>query len=168
MAEELVSSRSERELSTALDLYPGNFSKFPNTVLDLVIPTVPLWGSQQSQNLLFDSVTGAGGIVDVELTPTPEGQVRYPVAVEVSHNDPAVTVRFTLSLRWDRAGVTTSVAIRDSIQALDQFFAMTVENLQRLYLQPTARFAATASGGTSNITLKMAYYEFPLGENAPP
>ena len=143
--------------------------KLPDTMLSTLMAVVPIFGTTPWANVLFDSVVGAAGVLDVELTKTPEAKIRVPVAVEFSHNE-ATTHNLRLFFKWDRAGVTTSVCIAESEIALGQNAPLPIRDFSRLYLGPTARIQGTllSMGGAAQATLKMAYIELPLGETAPP
>ena len=169
MPEELESLYQDRMLTRALELHPRNSAKFPAAVDDTVSITVPLWSTTSLENMLLETATavGAGVFTFAQTEKVPEGKVWIPIAIEVSHNDP-ISRSVWFSIKWDRAGVTTTVAIT-SAMALDQNKAEAVIDLHRLYLGPTFRihvsFKALAAATVG--TLKMAYLERNLGETFP-
>ena len=169
MPEEIQSDFVDRNLTRALELRPGNARKFPAAVDDTIIGTVPLWSTSSLETLLLDSktVVGTGPFETAETTPVLEGLVQIPIAIELSHTD-TVTRRMWFSLKWDRAGVTSTVALTTVVSVVASV-PIAVEDLSRLYLGPTFRIHASiellAVGKT--MTLKVAYVERNLGETFP-
>lgn len=143
--------------------------KVPDAISSVAVATIPVFGTSPWGNVLFDSKVGAAGVLSVELTKTPEGKIRVPVAIELSHNDTSAH-QLRIFLKWDRAGVTTSVALPTPQPSANQNIPVFVTNLQRVYLGPTARLLGDllTLGASKVLTLKMAYFELTLGETAPP
>jgi len=165
--EEIQIDRLDNQFSTMLDI--RGRPKIPTSILTAAVGVIPIFGTSPYGNVRFDSVVGAAGIKDVELDKTPEGKVRIPIAIEGSFQE-ATTHNVRIFLKWDRAGVTTSVCIEESSIALGNNQPLPVRNLDRLYLGPTARIQLQllSLGGAATVTLKMAFLELPLGETCPP
>jgi len=166
--EEHQIDRLDNQFSKMLDI--RNRPKVPDSVLSTAMATIPMFGSSPVGNLLFDSVVGAVGVTDIELLPTPEGKVRIPIAVELSHNDSAAARWMAIGIRWDRAGVTTSVTLKAPDLSFGANLPIAIHDLSRTYLGQTARLYGTilALGAAKVGTLKMAYVELTLGETFPP
>ena len=169
MPEELESLYQDRMLTRALELHPRNSAKFPAAVDDTVSITVPLWSTTSLENLLLETatVTGTGVFAEVETAECPEGKVWIPIACELSHTDTTGRAMW-FSLKWDRAGVTTTVALTKS-ESYVNLRPIAIPDLSRLYLGPTMRIHGSfaALGNTEVGTLKLAYLERNLGETFP-
>ena len=169
MPEELESLYVDRNLQRALELYPGSARKFPAAVDDTLTGVFPIWGTSSLENMLLASeTTVGGGVFAFAQTPAvPEGKVHIPIAIEVSHTDPTDR-NLWFSVKWSRAGVTTTVALTSSIP-MAKNRAVAVEDLSRLYLGPTFQIHAsiTVLAVAETMTLKVAFLERNLGETFP-
>jgi len=161
----------DRNLQRTLEVHPRESPKFPAAVDDTVAMTIPLFNTSPLENVLFEtqSTVGDGGFAETETSPTPDGKVRIPIAVELSHNDTSNARTMWISLEWDRGGITTTIALCPA-QSQSASRPIALEDLTRLYLGPTFRMhgSASALALTFFLTLKVAYIERGLGETFPP
>lgn len=169
MPKEIEVNFLDRNLQRTLEVHPRESPKFPAAVDDTVTMTIPLFNTSPLENVLFEgqSSVGAGAFQEVETTPTPDGRLRIPIAVELSHNDPTSRTMW-ISLEWDRAGITTTIAIVTAA-AFAASRPMALNTLQRLYLGPTFRLHGSIAtlAVASVLTLKVAFVERGLGEVFP-
>lgn len=173
---ELEVSYQATEMLRALEVSPGQDRKNPTHLDRTVVQALHFPGTSQLVEgaVLYDSVTGAAGVTDVELTTVPTGELWIPLFAELSHTEAGVSHAMHIGFRWDRATATTSVAIVSATNngggANDTMPLALGESIGRVYLPPRSRLYGFVRGLTAPgvAVLKMAYLKARPGLSFPP
>lgn len=164
-----------RAMLRALEVSPGQDSKNPTHLDRTLVQVLPFPGTSllEEGGLQYDSVTGAAGITDVELTTVPTGELWIPLFAELSHTEAAVSHAMHIGFRWDRSGATTSVAITSATNnagAANDTMPLAISHaVHRVYLPPRSRLYGFVRGLSSpgQAVLKMAYLKARPGISFP-